>query len=205
MSRNIIAILRGVKPDEAVAIAETILESGIARIEVPLNSPRPFDSIAAIAGALDREALVGAGTVIDVVDVRRVKDAGGQLIVSPDCNPGVIRETKRLGMQSFPGVLTPTECFKALRAGADGLKIFPADLLGTEGVKAIRAVLPKRTIIYAVGGVSPEDFDKWLTAGVIGFGIGSNIYSPGLTAQEVRNRAEKVVVHYDRAISPSKK
>lgn len=200
MSREVIAILRGVKPDEVVEICAEILEVGIDRIEVPLNSPQPFDSIAMIAKEFGDRALIGAGTVLTPENVQRVKDAGGELIVSPDACVPVIEKTKELGMQSWPGVVTPTEAFSALRAGADGLKIFPGDLLGIAGLKALRAVLPPETPVYAVGGAGPENFADWAAAGATGFGIGSGIYKAGMTAAEVRVKADAIVAAYDKVM-----
>ena len=200
MSRNIIAILRGVQPGEAVGICQEIYDAGIDRIEVPLNSPEPFDSIARIVDTLGDRALIGAGTVLSVANVDRVKAAGGRLIVSPDCNPEVISHSKALGLRSFPGVMTPTECFAALRAGADGLKFFPGDMIGPAGLKAIRAVLPKGTETYAVGGANPANFKDWIAAGATGFGIGSAIFKPGDSAQEVRAKANAIVAAYDEAL-----
>lgn len=201
MSREIIAILRGVKPDEVVGICETIMEAGIDRIEVPLNSPQPFDSIGAIARAFGQQALIGAGTVLTPADVQRVKDVGGALVVSPDTNPDVIKKTKDLGMQSFPGVMTPTDCFTALRCGADGLKFFPGNLVGPAGLKAMSAVLPPDVPTYAVGGAGPENFAEWAAAGATGFGIGSAIYQAGLNANDVRARADAIVTAYDKVMT----
>ena len=200
MSRNIIAILRGVLQQDAVAICEEILAAGIDRIEVPLNSPEPFDSIARIVNAMGDRALIGAGTVLSVADVDKVNAAGGRLIVSPDCNPEVIAHSKALGLQSYPGVMTPTECFAALRAGADGLKFFPGDMIGPAGLKAVRAVLPKGTEAYAVGGANPDNFKDWVAAGATGFGIGSAIFKPGDTPAEVRAKADAIVAAYDEAL-----
>jgi 2-dehydro-3-deoxyphosphogalactonate aldolase len=197
--RPLIAILRGVTPDEAVPIGEALVAAGITVIEVPLNSPEPFGSIARMARALEDRAKVGAGTVLTPEDVARLRDAGGQLVVSPNCDPEVIRATVAAGMESWPGVMTPTECFAALRAGATGLKIFPGNLLGPDGLKAIRAVLPKGTQVYAVGGAGPDNFASWIKASADGFGLGTALYTPGLSVEEVRQRAERIVAAYDAA------
>lgn len=197
MSRPVIAILRGVDPDEAESIAGALIENGIDRIEVPLNSPAPFASIGRLARTFGNDAQIGAGTVLTTEDVGRVSDAGGSLIVSPNMVPEVIARTKTLGMASFPGVLTPTECFGALAAGADGLKIFPAFLLGLEGLKAIRAVLPVETQIFMVGGVGGDDFATWRRAGASGFGIGTSLYRPGDMAEDVIPRARALAAAWD--------
>ncbi|MFW8637262.1 2-dehydro-3-deoxy-6-phosphogalactonate aldolase [Cribrihabitans pelagius] len=201
MSREIIAILRGVTPEDVLEIGQALATAGIDRIEVPLNSPDPFRSIEALASALSGTAQIGAGTVLRAEEVDAVHAAGGRLIVSPDCNPEVITRTKALGMASYPGVMTPTECFTALRHGADGLKLFPGTLIGIGGLNAIRAVLPSDARTYAVGGVEPANFAEWLAAGATGFGIGTALYKPGFTAKEVAARAADIVSAYDAAVA----
>lgn len=197
MNRPIIAILRGISPDEAVPAVETLLDAGISWIEVPLNSPEPMQSIAAMSEAYGDKAVIGAGTVLTQGQVADVAAAGGQLIVSPNCDPDVIKATKALGLQSWPGVFSPTEAFAALAAGADGLKLFPGSMAGPSGLKALRAVLPKETLVYPVGGTGISNFADWRAAGADGFGIGTALYIPGLTMRELRERAEAIVKAWD--------
>ncbi len=197
--RNLIAILRGLTPQEALPVMDVLLKAGITRIEVPMNSPDPLVSIGAMVREGGDSAMIGAGTVLNVADVQAVSDVGGSLIVSPNCDPGVIAKSRALGMQSWPGVMTPTECFAALQAGASGLKLFPASLIGPDGLKAIRAVLPKGTQVYAVGGAGPANFADWRRAGCDGFGIGTALYTPGLGLAEIAARAANIVAAYDGA------
>ena len=199
MKRNLVAILRGVTPSEVEAIGKTVIAAGITKIEVPLNSPDPLKSISILSRTLGGDALIGAGTVLTVEDVHAVKNAGGSLIVSPNCDTDVIKETKVLDMASYPGVMTPTECFTALQTGATGLKLFPGSLIGPEGLKALRAVLPQSTELLAVGGAAPNNFAAWQQAGVDGFGIGSALYKPGDDATEVRKKANLIVEAFDCA------
>jgi len=199
MKREIIAILRGVRPDEAVEIGQVLITEGIDQIEVPLNSPDPLHSIERLVDAFTEHALIGAGTVLESKQVRAVRGAGGKLVVSPDCNPHVIATTKAEGMLSYPGITTPSEGFTALRHGADGLKLFPSFLVGPNGLQAMAAVLPPETKIYAVGGIGPDNFNDWIAAGATGFGLGSSLYKPGLPASQVRERARVIVAAYDAA------
>ena len=197
MSRPIIAILRGVQPAEAVAISGVILAAGIDKIEVPLNSPSPLESISAIAEAYGNRALIGAGTVLTAVQVQQVKAAGGQLVVSPNCDPAVIAATIAAGMQSWPGIFTTSEAFTALQAGATGLKLFPSDVAGPKGLKAMRAILPVGTQVYAVGGAGPKNFAEWVAASADGFGLGSAIYKPGDTPERVATKVQAIVAAFD--------
>ena len=195
--RRLIANLRGVKPDEAASMARALANAGITMIEVPLNSPEPLESIAAMKQEVGDAALIGAGTVLTPEDVASVKAAKGEFIVSPNYDSAVIAKTRELGMGSWPGVLTPSECFAAIKAGASGLKIFPASIIGADGIKAMRAVLPKDMPVYAVGGVGPNDFATYAKAGCDGFGLGSGIYKPGMTAGEVSKAAKAYVAAHD--------
>lgn len=189
----LVAILRGIRPDEVVAAGEALFAAGLRIIEVPLNSPDPLESVALLARALGGRALVGAGTVTRPEEVEAVAAAGGELIVSPHCDPGVIRRTKERGLISAPGIFTPTEAFAALGAGADLLKFFPGEGGSPAVVKAMAAVLPASTRFVVVGGVSTDTMGRWLEAPVAGFGIGSALYKPGLTAAEAGERAARFV------------
>lgn len=196
LRRGLVAILRGLEPDEAARIGGTIFEAGIEAIEVPLNSPEPFVSIETLARVLP-EALVGAGTVLAARDVDRLHEAGGRLLVSPNIDAEVMQRANRHGMVTMPGVFTPTEALLALRLGASALKFFPASVLGPSGIAAIRAVLPAKAIVGAVGGVSESDFAAYGKVGVRTFGLGSSLFKPGMTAAMVGERARATVRAYD--------
>lgn len=191
----LVAILRGITPDEAQPVGEALTRSGFALIEVPLNSPDPLRSIATLA-RLFPSALVGAGTVLNPAQVAQVHEAGGQLIVSPNFNEAVVREAARLGMLCLPGVLTATEAFAALDAGATGLKLFPAEMVPPAAVKALRAVLPATTLLFPVGGITPAGMQAYRDVGADGFGIGSALYSPGKPADAVRHSALEFTAAY---------
>lgn len=189
----VIAILRGIAPDEAVAVGEALVEAGILVLEVPLNSPAPLASIAQLADALSGRAVVGAGTVLSARSVDEVADAGAALVVSPNVDAGVVRRTLARGMVSLPGVRTPTEMFTAIDAGAKHLKLFPAEPGGLPLLQAVRAVLPDGVSVFAVGGVAASNLGPWLAAGAAGVGIGSELYRRGDTAGAVFEKAQAVV------------
>jgi 2-dehydro-3-deoxyphosphogalactonate aldolase len=185
----LVAVLRGISPPEVPGVADALTSAGFRVLEVTLNSPDPYDSIRALTARCGATCLVGAGTVIDPSDVARVREAGGRLIVMPHADVEVIREAKRQGMVCVPGVATPTEAFAALAAGADGLKMFPAEALPPAALRAWRAVLPKPTLVFAVGGMRPDNLLPYWEAGADGFGTGSNLYKPGAPAAGVRDAA----------------
>ncbi len=196
----LIAILRGVRPEEVLAIAEVLVGAGIVAIEVPLNSPDPHESIGRLAERFGGRALIGAGTVMTTVEISKVRAAGGRLIVMPHSDPALIGETKRLGLISMPGVATPSEAFAALAAGADALKLFPGEALGPAVVKAWRAVLPSELWLLPVGGIEPESLGPYLAAGANGFGIGSALYKAGREVSDIEKRARHfVAAHRGRA------
>jgi len=188
-----IAILRGIITIEAYEAGLILRNAGFKIIEVPLNSPTPFDSIRTLAESFGSEILVGAGTVLEVSQVDQVVKAGGKLIISPNCDPEVISYAKSAGLICLPGVATPTEAFNALKAGADGLKLFPAELVSPAVIKAMKAVLPQDTLMIPVGGVNSENWQDFPTSGEIGFGLGSSLYRAGMSMVELRENAEKFV------------
>jgi 2-dehydro-3-deoxyphosphogalactonate aldolase len=191
----LIAILRGLTPAEAPAIGEALVSSGFAIIEVPLNSPEPLQSIATLTRKFP-QALIGAGTVLNAQQVKDVHDAGGRLVVAPNFNPAVVAQALALGMVVLPGVATPTEAFAALDAGAHGLKLFPAEMITPATVKAMRAVLPKTAALMPVGGITPDNMAAYLAAGASGFGLGSALYAPQRTANQVQEMAIQFTKHY---------
>jgi 2-dehydro-3-deoxyphosphogalactonate aldolase len=194
----LIAIIRGVTPEEAEAIGDAIYESGIRIVEVPLNSPDPLKSIERLAGRLGERMLVGGGTVLTPDDARRVRDAGGRIIISPNTNRDVIAETAAEGMISCPGYFTPSEAFAALHAGATALKLFPAEGASPEVLKAHLAVLPKDVPILVVGGVNPGNMQQWIDAGASGFGLGGGLYKAAQSAAETLDRARAYVAELQR-------
>ncbi len=195
----LVAILRGLSPGEANAVGDAIVEPGFRLLEVPLNSPQPYESIALLRARFP-QALVGAGTVLSVAQVHQVREAGGELIVSPNFNAEVVAEAARLGLVCLPGVMTPTEAFGALAAGATGLKLFPAELASPSVVKALLAVLPSGTPLMPVGGITPSNMTEWRAAGATGFGIGSSLYKPGKEASAVRDTAMAFVAAYNGVV-----
>lgn len=199
----LIAILRGLEPDDAVQIGTALCDAGFRVIEIPLNSPRPLESIRRLATALGARAAIGAGTVLSAADVQAVADAGGTLIVSPNADAAVIHATLAAGLVSCPGVATPTEGFAARAAGADVLKLFPAEQMPPPVVKAWRAVLPAHVPLVPVGGITPATLRPYLAAGATGFGLGSALYRPGITAEAVRGAAEAFVVAWHECCAPA--
>ena len=189
----LIAILRGIETSEVEGVFSALLSAGIVIAEIPLNSPDPMASIRRAAELFAHRMLIGAGTVIEVSQVEQVLAAGGGLVVSPNADAEIVRATKRLGMISVPGVGTATEAFAMVRAGADALKLFPADVMGTRMLTSLRAVLPKGTLQIAVGGVDEETISEWRKAGADGYGVGSALYKPGFTAAQVGVNAKRLV------------
>jgi 2-dehydro-3-deoxyphosphogalactonate aldolase len=203
MKRPLIAILRGVKPEEAYGVVSALIENGMTAIEIPLNSPDPFRSIEIAVRMAPAGVLIGAGTVLTAEEVERLHDVGGKLLVAPNVDADVIARARQRGMVTMPGVLTPTEALLAARVGASSLKFFPASVLGASGISAIRAVLPPDMMIAAVGGISEKNFVEYTKTGVYAFGLGSSLYKPGMTVAEVASRVKATIQAYDVAIQGS--
>ena len=205
VKRKLIAILRGIRPDETETIVSELIEAGFEAIEIPLNSPEPFRSLQIAVQAAEAAApgacLVGSGTVLSEENVTRIADCGGTLVVSPNVDTGVIKKTVSLSMISMPGVFTATEALAAASVGASALKFFPATVLGPAGINAVRAVLPENLALCAVGGISENDFARYQAVGINGFGLGSSLYAPGRPAAEIRQRADKIIGLYDAVFS----
>ena len=201
VKRSLVAILRGVRPDEAETIVGTLIETGFELIEVPLNSPEPFVSIERLSKRFGRDCWIGAGTVLTTGDCTRLAELGGRLMVSPNIDADVLAMARARQMVTMPGVFSPTEALLALRCGASALKFFPASVLGPSGIAAQLAVLPKDTVVGAVGGVSDKNLAAYVSAGVRAFGLGSSLYRPGMSAAEVRETALASVRAYDRALA----
>tara|TARA_R110002020_G_scaffold132555_6_gene295995 strand:+ start:1670 stop:2302 length:633 start_codon:yes stop_codon:yes gene_type:complete len=199
MQYPLVAILRGLRPEETEGVVGGLIQAGFTAIEIPLNSPDPFRSIEVAAKMAPADCLIGAGTVLTLEDVASLDAAGGRLMVSPNVEPEVIKAAVARGMVTLPGVFTPTEALAAARAGATGLKFFPANVLGPAGISAIRAVLPKDLLIAAVGGVSEVNFADYMRAGITAFGLGSSLYKPGMSAADVVERAKLTLTAYDAA------
>jgi 2-dehydro-3-deoxyphosphogalactonate aldolase len=200
MKRPLVAILRGVRPEEADEIVGALIDSGMTVIEIPLNSPEPFRSIEIAVKRAPAGVLIGAGTVLTLDNVARLHEVGGRLMVSPNVDPEIIASARARGMVTMPGVFTATEGLLAVKAGASSLKFFPASVLGAAGITAIRAVLPADTMIAAVGGVSDTNFADYIKAGITAFGLGSSLYKPGMTSAQVADRAKATVEAYDLAV-----
>ncbi|MDO5603589.1 MAG: 2-dehydro-3-deoxy-6-phosphogalactonate aldolase [Paracoccus sp. (in: a-proteobacteria)] len=198
LRRGLVAILRGITPPEAEAVADVLVEEGFEAIEIPMNSPEPLRSIGLVARRVGGQVLVGGGTMLTTGDVDQVRAAGGRLMVSPNMRPAVIAHAAAAGMVTMPGVLSPTEAFDALDAGASGLKFFPASLMGPGGLAAVLAVLPKGTVVGAVGGVGPDNMADYMRAGITTFGMGTSVYRPGDDVITVRQKARALIGAYDR-------
>jgi len=199
LQRSLVAILRGIKPEEAESIVGTLVEEGFELIEIPLNSPDPYTSIRRAVDAFGSKCVIGAGTVLSAEQVDRLADAGGRLVVSPNIEPSVIGRASEHKMLTMPGVFTPTEALLAVKCGSSALKFFPGSVLGTSGIAAIKTILPADTIVGVVGGVSEASFADFWKIGVSTFGMGSNLYAPGDDATTVRNKARRLIAAYDQA------
>ena len=196
-NRELIAILRGLTLDRCVKVSEILIAEGFSKLEVPLNSPNPMETISKMQNSFGNSVTIGAGTVTNVSEVSQLSKIGCQMIVSPNTDSEVIKAAKNEGMLSFPGAFTPSECYSAINSAADGLKIFPAFKLGVKGFKALKAVLPNNLKTYAVGGIDETHFSDWLDAGVTGFGIGSNLFHSYMSDDDIQSAAKKFVLAYD--------
>ena len=196
-NRELIAILRGLTLERCAIVGEILIAEGFSKLEVPLNSPNPMETISEMQNKFGTSVIIGAGTVTNVSEVSELSKLGCQMIVSPNTDTEVIKATKNEGMLSFPGAFTPSECFSAINLAADGLKIFPAFKLGVKGFKALKAVLPNSLKTYAVGGIDETHFNVWLDAGVTGFGIGTNLFHPSSKDDDIQFSARKIVSDYD--------
>ena len=196
-NRELIAILRGLTLDRCVKVSEILIAEGFSKLEVPLNSPNPMETISKMQNSFGNSVTIGAGTVTNVSEVSQLSKIGCQMIVSPNTDTEVIKATKNGGMLSFPGAFTPSECYSAINSAADGLKIFPAFKLGVKGFKALKSVLPNNLKTYAVGGIDETHFSDWLDAGVTGFGIGSNLFHSYMSDEDIQSAAKKFVLAYD--------
>ena len=196
-NRELIAILRGLTRDRCVVVSEILIAEGFSKLEVPLNSPNPMETIAEMQKKFGASVIIGAGTVTNVREVSELSNLGCQMIVSPNTDTEVIKATKNEGMLSLPGAFTPSECFSAINSAADGLKVFPAFKLGVKGFKALKAVLPSNLKTYAVGGIDETHFNEWLDADVTGFGIGSNLFHPSMSDDDIQFAARKFILAYD--------
>lgn len=205
VNRKLVAILRGIRPQETRPVVSELIEAGFEAIEIPLNSPEPFQSLQIAVRTAEEissgKCLVGSGTVLSVEDVTRIADCGGRLVVSPNVDKAIIRKTVSLSLISMPGVFTATEALAATGAGASALKFFPATVLGPSGINAVRAVLPDTLPLCAVGGISEGDFADYAAVGIRGFGLGSNLYAPGRAPEEIRERADRIIDLYDQAFA----
>lgn len=206
LSENpIIAILRGIHPTEVVRVAEVLVSTGIRAIEIPFNSPEPLKSIEILANNFSKEILVGCGTVVNVEELKAAQAAGAVLALHPHADPQLVKATRELGMISLPGVMTPTECFAMLEAGASALKLFPCEVIGPAGVGAIKAVLRDDTTIIAVGGISADNIGEFRSAGVDGFALGSSIYKPGMSLNDIRASVSSISESLSQSDFPTKK
>ena len=194
----LVAILRGISPEEILSVANLLIEEGIRIIEIPLNSPEPYRSIEILVNHCQRDVLIGAGTVLSETEVERVKQAGGTLVVSPNTNTNVINKTKEQNMVSIPGACTPTEIYVAIEAGCDAVKLFPAEVISPTAAKAIRAIMPPQLLLLAVGGINVNNMSEYMDMGINGFGIGSTFYKKGKSLSDIKHDTREVIATYQK-------